>query len=167
MGQPQQILGHQPGEGCDFCDALRREKEDDEELDAVIAEEEEEEEQRAGDGEESVYTARTTENYDHDNDGQSESLYPDSDSETYRAIKEESIIKTYLSSSSTTTLVDSVYNPSHEKEDKALKREQAKRASDWARSYSNLVGRQSASQTTLKLQRFPEPDGSRVVEGWF
>lgn len=145
---PQQIMGHQAGEGCDFCDALRREKEDDEELDAVIAEEEEE--RRAGEETESVYTARTLDTCNDANEEDSESLYPSSSSSstTYRAIQENRIIKTYLSpSSSTSTLVPSIYTPSNPhhlplKNDTLLNQHQAKRASDWARSYENLVGRQ-------------------------
>ena len=189
-----QILGHQAGEGCDFCDALRREEADDEELDAAIVEEEEGEEERTAE-EESVYTSGTPEN----DDDETETIipFPDSDSETLRAIEEENIIKTYLGS---TTTVDSVYPPttrshsiygtnhrraekekmkqaltgylSHrdEKEDAATMHARDKRASDFARSYRHLVGRAPASQTTLQFERFPEADvrGSRLraVEGW-
>ena len=181
-----QVLGHQPGEGCDFCDALRMEQADEEELDAAIAEEEE---GRAGEEEEGVY-ARTP-----DNDDESQTT-PFSDSETIRAMEEESIITTYLGSTAT---VDSVYPPtqshsvygsSHghlqqekrkqalmgylaqmgEQEDEAVKQERAKRASDWVRSYQHLVGKAPASQTTLQFQRYPEPDLKgpelRAVEGW-
>ena len=168
------------------------EKADDEELDAAIAEEETEEQCAE---EESVYASGMAENDDGD---ETETIipFPDSDSETLRAIEEENIIKTYLGS---TTTVDSVYPPtrshsiygtSHrrvekekmkqaftgylahkgEKEDQAAKQARDKRSSDFARSYRNLVGRAPASQTTLQFERFPEADVRgpelRAVDGW-
>ena len=155
------------------------EEADDEELDLVIAEEESEEQFA---GEESLY-AGTLEN----DDDETETIpFPDSDSETLRAIEEESIIKTYLGSTTTvdsvyppTTQSHSVYGTSHrrlvekekmkqaltgylahmgEKENEAKKQARGKRASDFARSYQHLVGKAPASQTTLQFEKFPEAD---------
>lgn len=92
---PAQVPGHGPGEGCDFCDALRLEQADEEDLDAVIAEEEEGEGERAvdlADGDETVVV----------DDDDATTLHDSDDSMTLRALQEESIIKGYLASSSST-----------------------------------------------------------------
>ena len=189
-----QILGHRPGEGCDFCDNLRVERAH---LDAAIAEQEqeEEEEEEEGYGGEEEYAigeldsvAETeigtgTRDYP---DGYSESVllsYPD-DSQTVRAMREESIITQYMTSppqpppsssssstsrlstsSSSSTLINtkttSVYGfkPRETTGGRRI-REQAygegkggrgdyeeeegrrmKTASEWARSYGDLVER--------------------------
>lgn len=187
---PPQVLGHQPGEGCDFCDALRLERADEAELDAAIAEEEEEgdgKQTRAG-GEPARYSGAADEIHDDDDDdddaSDSETLRSDS-STTLRAMEEESIIKGYLRPPTTTT--DSAYRPRPDADgnkaaQEARRRssvmggylahrggrvegERAKRASDWARSYQCLVGRSPDSQTTLLCERYSEP-GLRAVEGW-
>lgn len=169
------VPGHQAGEGCDFCDALRMERADDAELDAAIAEEDEE---RAA---EIMCDA-----------AQDETGFESSDSETLRAMEEESIIRSYLPS---TTTLSSVDRPGalhrSEKEDEAkegrerslmgflanragegdvVRKERAKRASEWARSYQLLVGRGPDVQTSLQFPRYPEMDvrGAevRVGGGW-
>ncbi|CAD6586952.1 MAG: hypothetical protein ASARMPRED_002888 [Alectoria sarmentosa] len=186
-----QAPGHQPGEGCDFCDALRMEQAEEAELDAAIAEEDE---RAAVNG--SYDGGAQTETDDDDDDDGSATLR-DSDSETLNAMKEESIIDAYEPStmSSSTTAIDSVYHHhpgpeddiwakgesrkqsvmSHlahmgETEDAEEGKERATRASDWARSYRHLVGRQPETQTTLLFERYPEPDPSGpelwAVEGW-
>lgn len=189
VSEEPQVPGHQPGEGCDFCDALRMEQAEEAELDAAIAEEEE---RAAVDG--SYGGGAQTETDDDDDDS---ATLRSSDSETLNAMKEESIIEAYERStmSSTTTAIDSVYyHPgqedndnwakdesrkqsmmSHlanmgEKEDAEEGKERATRASDWARSYQHLVGRRPETQTTLLFERYPEPDSSGpelwAVEGW-
>lgn len=111
---PPQAPGHQPGEGCDFCDSLRMERADEAELDAAIAEEEDR-------GADDVYVDARDETTAADDDDEAESLrfsdpetlraqaetdsdgsstLRDSDSETLRALTEESIIKAYLTSPS-------------------------------------------------------------------
>lgn len=97
-----QILGHGPGEGCDFCDNLRVERgADEEDLEDAIAEREEYEGEDYAIGELDSVAETETETetlYSRDgDDGYSESLlrsYPD-DSETVRAMREESIITQY------------------------------------------------------------------------
>ena len=141
-----QALGHQPGEGCDFCDALRLERADEAELDAVIAEE-------GGEGEEGSYDGEDT--------------LCDGDSATIRrAMTEESIIGDYMRSSTT---LGSVYADEEEEgradrgrqgdeDDEALTIEQAKRASDWARTYQVLVGKSPGAQSRVQLERYPGLD---------
>lgn len=97
-----QILGHGPGEGCDFCDNLRVERgADEEDLEDATAEREEYEGEDYAIGELDSVAETETETetlYSRDgDDGYSESLlrsYPD-DSETVRAMREESIITQY------------------------------------------------------------------------
>lgn len=188
---PPPVLGHQPGEGCDFCDALRMERADEAELDAAIAEEEEEgadKETRAV-GEPARYSgaADGIDDDDDDDASGSETLRSDS-STTLRAMEEESIIKGYLRPPTATT--DSACHPrpvaddlsGNKAEQEARRRssvmggylahrggrgegERARGASDWARSYQCLVGRNPDSQTTLLFERYSEP-GLRAVEGW-
>ncbi|KAM0794485.1 hypothetical protein BDR22DRAFT_977687 [Usnea florida] len=122
----QQIGGHGPGEGCDFCDGLRLEREDEEELDAVIAEEEEEDEK--DEREEKSETPHPTDTDD------ALSTTP-----TLRALKEESIIKSYLSSPSSSS---PTYHPcayAHHDTSYPVPYPNDKRASEWARSYQRLV----------------------------
>lgn len=98
-----QILGHRPGEGCDFCDNLRVERADEEDLEDAIAEEGEDEGDYGTERLDSVIERETeTETLDYrdgddDDDGYSDSLrpYPD-DSETVRAMQEESLITQYM-----------------------------------------------------------------------
>lgn len=98
-----QILGHRPGEGCDFCDNLRVERADEEDLEGAIAEEGEDEGDYGTERLDSVIETETeTETLDYrdgddDDDGYSDSLrpYPD-DSETIRAMQEESLITQYM-----------------------------------------------------------------------
>lgn len=112
---PAQVPGHGPGEGCDFCDALRLEQADEEDLDAVIAEEEEE-----GEGERAVDLADGDETVVVDDDDAT-TLHDSDDSMTLRALQEESIIKGYLASSSSLSTassfndnnVDSLYHCPH------------------------------------------------------
>ena len=108
-----QVSGHEPGEGCDFCDSLRMEQADEEELDAAIAEEDEEEgavgSLGAGvddDDEDTVV------NGDDEDDDETVTLRDSTDSETIRAREEERIIKDYLRSSSLSSKnqTDSVYD---------------------------------------------------------
>lgn len=189
-GTPQ-ILGHQPGEGCDFCDGLRMEQADEAELDAAIAEEievaeldgtivEEAEEEEEG-SVEGMYGVET--DYDDDDDASSGTTRY-SDSETLRAMEEESIINAYERPTTTTTttittatstaadtMIDSFHNPNQDKfdsryhkrgDDDGGREERARRASQWARSYQHLVGRRPHSQTTLQFERFPEMERGRV-----
>ncbi len=157
----REVLGHEVGEGCDFCDALRVEGDEE----AIVEEEE-------GEGEEE------------DDDG-SETLR-DSDSETVmRAMEEESIITGYLDSSRKTESAGEGYRDGsvddwgvvveeEEEEERQVKveenimellagmggeervRAKQKRASEWARSYRGLVGRGPGSKTTLQFERYPE-----------
>ena len=121
--------------------------------------------------------------------------FGNSDSETLRAVEEEGIIKDYLTSPTTTTTMTAMPNASllhpsakeeeeetrkkstlrhlarmGEEEDANESEERAKRASDWARSYRDLVGKAPESRTTLQLERYPEPEARgmalRAVEGW-
>ena len=172
---PPQVLGHQPGEGCDFCDNLRLEQADDADLDAAIAEEEEADSEYAVGR---LATVAEDETLGHDDDGYnsahySETLRDSDDSETLRGMQEESIIKKYMTpstsslSSSLKTRSDSVYhhhqrNRGSENESGNQRRDygvtepkmrtgyaedgygeriQRKTASEWARSYNNLVDR--------------------------
>ena len=197
-----QILGHQPGEGCDFCDSLRMEQADEAELDAAIAEEVEEAEpdatiaEEVGEGEgalEGMCSAAQTETDDDDDDDALSGTTRYSDSETLRAIKEESIIGAYdarstmTSTSTSRTLRNSVYHPSQQTKiidpiyrergddeerdgEEGMRKEKARRASEWARSYQHLVGRRADLQTTLQLERFEEVEMGKVevgaVGGW-
>lgn len=166
--EQSQVLGHQPGEGCDFCDALRMEQADEAELDAAIAEEEE-----------GIYNGASPNDDTTDGSG----TVRDSDSETIRAMEEESIITAYFASS--TTLASAYTDgeggeegeeegaqgsrkqfPSRgcasdmgeDGEEQALTKEQARRASDWARTYQVLVGKSPGAQSRLQFQRYSGSD---------
>ena len=93
----QQILGHGPGQGCDFCDNLRLERANGlKEEDGEEEEEEEEWERPPLDNLDTI--AETTETL-FDNEGKEEGVSMD-DSQTLRAAQEERIIDRYLKSSS-------------------------------------------------------------------
>lgn len=146
------MLGHGPGEGCDFCDALRVERADEADSDAAIEEEEEEEDRSTDAG----TTAET------DCDARASRF---SDSESVRAMREESIIRAYARPASTTA-TGIAYHPSTSYvggyEEAGGRWEQGswgagagagggddaeRRASEWARSYEGLVGRGSERWT--------------------
>ena len=93
----QQILGHGPGQGCDFCDNLRLERANGlKEEDGEEEEEEEEWERPPLDNLDTI--AETTETL-FDDEGKEEGVSMD-DSQTLRAAQEERIIDRYLKSSS-------------------------------------------------------------------
>lgn len=159
---------------------------DEADLDAEIAEEEGDEEGAgddldAGSEDESIAVAAA-------DDADSVTLRgspSSSDSETLRAIEEESIIKAYLhpSSSSTSRRSNSVYHhqahecESWQEQQQGIRRkkqsmmtqvarmgekegeERKRRASDWARSYEGLVGRGPGNGTTLMFEQFSEVGG--------
>ena len=139
-----QVLGHGPGQGCDFCDNLRLEragglKEEDEE-------EEEDWERAPRDDLGSI--AETTETLFDEEEGVS----MDDDSQTLRAIQEERIIDRYLKTSPSSSSFSSSSHPpprNHDRNQRGYSRgrrdegeaeeERKKRASQWARSYTRLV----------------------------
>ena len=97
-----QILGHGPGQGCDFCDNLRLERAD------GLKEEEEEEEWERTPLDDLDTIAETNDTvFDEEEEGVSVD-----DSQTPRATQEERIIGRYLkTSSSSSSSSSSIYPP--------------------------------------------------------
>ena len=147
-----QVLGHGPGQGCDFCDNLRLEgadgfKEEEEE------EEDEEEEWKRTSRDDLDSIAETAETLF---EGEEEGVSMD-DSQTLRAIEEERIIDQYLMTSPSSSRFSSSSSPHNhdhnhnqggysssrrrrdEREKEEGGEERKKRASQWARSYTRLL----------------------------
>ena len=97
-----QILGHAPGQGCDFCDNLRLER-----ADGLKEEEEEEEEDWERTPLNDLDTVAETNETVFDEE-EEEGVSVD-DSQTLRAVQEERIIGHYLKSSSSSS--SSIYPP--------------------------------------------------------
>ena len=163
-----QILGHEPGQGCDFCDNLRLERADEDDLDAVTAEDEE--------AEQEAWERALVNDSNLDTIAENDHEAVSDDSQTFRATQEEKIIGQYLRSSraNSATTTDSVYRCGNQKSDYGEtgrrdsgresvsvmvyladagqqregdgymrrgeeKEKKKKSASDWARSYTRLV----------------------------
>ena len=146
-----QVLGHGPGQGCDFCDNLRLEgadglKEEDEE-------DGEEEEWERAPRDDLGSIAETAETLFDDEEGE-EGVSMD-DSQTLRAIQEERIIDRYLKSPSSSSFSSSPpppHNHNHNRNQGGYSssrrrrhgegeggEEREKKASQWARSYTRLL----------------------------
>ena len=128
------VLGHGPGQGCDFCDNLRAERE-------LGSEGQEEEEWERAPMDDLDTIAETT------FDAEEEKGIAIDDSQTFRAMQEEEIIGRYLKSSSSSSSSSIYHPPPSQKKHKSKtvrrgdekEREEKKRASQWARSYTRLV----------------------------
>ena len=132
------VLGHGPGQGCDFCDNLRLERANG----SKEQEDEEEEEWERAPVDDLDTIAETT--FDTQEEGKG---MPVDDSQTLRAMQEEQIIGRYLKSSCSSSS-SSIYHPppsprqkskSVRRRDEGAEEEKKKRASQWARSYTRLV----------------------------
>lgn len=132
----QVVLGHGPGQGCDFCDNLRLER-----ADGLKEEEEDEEEWERAPIDDLDTIAETT--FDAEEE-EGKGMAAD-DSQTLRAMQEERIIDRYLKTASSSSS-SSIYPPQRKSQkSKNVRRrdeedeEERKRASQWARSYTRLV----------------------------
>ena len=80
---------------------------------------------------------------------------PDPDSATIRAMREQSVIDAYLPSPHGSVNPDrGNQSVTHSRDggDTAETRARARGASEWARSYRHLVGREPSAQTTVQIR---------------
>ena len=160
------VPGHQPGEGCDFCDALRVEQADEAELDAAIAEEEGGEAPAVD--EEALDDGPPYETSAYDDDGNESETTRFSSSETIRGFEEEGLIKDYLRSIITTRTA-AVHHPgqthpssssssssrfiSEEEEEDDERREMSTKQSTLSHVASSMVDKKAEAARNQRAKR--------------